>query len=111
MSACYTGEIMYIIYTNDYILAGKDEEELRHIVFDIKQVGLDITEEVDTEESQHKKGGQVYISSVTATTIQPNILKLGLSKSDSNPRTTPALTINILGTCQDSENIRSKISP
>ena len=35
---------MYILHTGDYILAGPDEEELRHIVSDIKMAGLDITE-------------------------------------------------------------------
>ena len=38
------GKSMYILHTGDYILAGPDEEELRHIVSDIKMAGLDITE-------------------------------------------------------------------
>ena len=38
---------MYILYTDDYILAGPYEKYFRHIVVDIKAVGLDITEEVD----------------------------------------------------------------
>ena len=43
----YQAKTMYILYTNDYILAGPYEVKLRHIVVDIKAVGLDITEEGD----------------------------------------------------------------
>ena len=41
----YQGESIYILYTDDNILAGPDEEELRHIVSDIKAAGLETTEE------------------------------------------------------------------
>ena len=40
----YQGESIYILYTDDNILAGPDEEELRHIVAYIKAAGLEITE-------------------------------------------------------------------
>ena len=36
---------MYILYTDDYILAGLDYEEIRQILSDIKAAGLDSTEE------------------------------------------------------------------
>ena len=36
---------MYILCTDDYIMEGPDEEELRQILFDSKTEGLDITEE------------------------------------------------------------------
>ena len=41
----YQIESIYILYTDNYILEGPDEEELRQIVAKIKVVGLDITEE------------------------------------------------------------------
>ena len=41
---------MYILCTDDYIMEGPDEEELRQIVSDIKVTGLDITEEGDIED-------------------------------------------------------------
>ena len=34
---------MYIMYTDDYIISGPYEEELRNILTDIKAEGLDIT--------------------------------------------------------------------
>ena len=46
----YQGESMYILYTDDYILAGPDEEEIRQTIADIKATGLDITEEGDIED-------------------------------------------------------------
>ena len=36
---------MYIMYSDDSILEGPDEEDLWHNVADIKLEGLDITEE------------------------------------------------------------------
>ena len=36
---------MYILYTDEYFMEGPYDEELRHIVADIKETGLDITEE------------------------------------------------------------------
>ena len=35
---------MYILYTDDYILAVTYEEELSHIIASIKAKGLDVTE-------------------------------------------------------------------
>ena len=46
----YQGEIMYILYNADYILAGQDDGELRQIVAEIKMAGLDITEEGNIED-------------------------------------------------------------
>ena len=46
----YQGESIYILYTDDNILAGPDEEEIRQTIADIKATGLDITEEGDIED-------------------------------------------------------------
>jgi hypothetical protein len=46
----YHGKAIYVLYTDDSILAGPDEEELNTIVSRIKAVGLDITEEGDLED-------------------------------------------------------------
>ena len=103
MSTCYTGEIMYIIYTNDYILAGTDEEELRHIVSDIKATGLEITEERYIEDFLVVNLDKVYSETyyMPQTQLINQILSdLGFSHYDATPRTTPVLTKNILGTCQ-----------
>ena len=46
----YKGKAVYMLYTDDSILAGPDEAELRDIVESIKSTGLDITEEGDLED-------------------------------------------------------------
>jgi hypothetical protein len=43
----YHGKAIYVLYTDDSILAGPDEEELNVIIARIKGIGLDITEEGD----------------------------------------------------------------
>ena len=41
----YRGKCMYVLYTDDSILAGPDEQELNDIIADLKGTGLDITDE------------------------------------------------------------------
>ena len=41
----YRGKCMYVLYTDDSILAGPDEQELDDIIADLKGTGLDITDE------------------------------------------------------------------
>jgi hypothetical protein len=48
--AFYHGKAIYVLYTDDSILAGPDEKELYDIVERIKAVGLDITEEGELED-------------------------------------------------------------
>jgi len=46
----FRGKSIYLLYTDDSILAGPDEEELNQIIKDIRGTGLDITEEGDIED-------------------------------------------------------------
>jgi len=46
----YRGNVMYILCTDDSILAGPDKDELKQSIADIKSVGLDVTEEGDIED-------------------------------------------------------------
>jgi len=46
----YRGNVMYVLYTDDSILAGPDKDELKQVIADIKSAGLDVTEEGDTED-------------------------------------------------------------
>jgi hypothetical protein len=41
----YKGRVMYVLYTDDSILAGPDEAELSEVIKQMKGIGLDITEE------------------------------------------------------------------
>ncbi|MFG5627240.1 hypothetical protein ACFJXG_15365, partial [Enterococcus faecalis] len=41
----YKGKTMYVLYTDDSILAGPDDQELDDIIRQIAEAGLDITEE------------------------------------------------------------------
>ena len=93
-------EIIDILYTYYSILAGPEEEELRHIVADIKTAGLDITEEVDIQDFLRfridKVDSETYHLSKTKLTNQI-VSDLELSNYDATSRTTPALTTNKLG--------------
>jgi hypothetical protein len=46
----YRGNVIYLLYTDDSILAGPDEDELNDVVEDIKAAGLDVTDEGDIED-------------------------------------------------------------
>jgi len=46
----YRGNVMYVLYTDDSILAGPDKDELKQVIADIKSAGLDVTEEGDIED-------------------------------------------------------------
>ena len=41
---------MYVLYTDDSILAGPDEREIDDIINDIRSIGLDITDEGDIQD-------------------------------------------------------------
>jgi hypothetical protein len=45
----YRGNVIYLLYTDDSILAGPDEDELNDVE-DIKAAGLDVTDEGDIED-------------------------------------------------------------
>ena len=46
----YRGKTMYLLYTDDSILAGPDKNEIDKIISDIRGAGLDITEEGDIQD-------------------------------------------------------------
>jgi len=46
----YRGTTMYVLYTDDSILAGPNEDEINEIIRDIKAIGLNITEEGDIQD-------------------------------------------------------------
>jgi hypothetical protein len=46
----YQGKTMYVLYTNDFILAGQDEAEIDQIIKEMRQAKLDITIEGDLQD-------------------------------------------------------------
>jgi hypothetical protein len=42
----YKGQVMYVLYTDDSILAGPDEDEITQVIADMRKAKLDITIEV-----------------------------------------------------------------
>ena len=97
---------MYIMFTDGFILLVIYEEELGQIVAEIKAAGLDITEERYVEDFLWVNIGK--LDSETYHMSQPQLINqivsnMGLSKSDANPRTTPAFTTKILVNFQDAE--------
>ena len=46
----YKGKVMYVLYTDDSILAGPDQKEIQNIIKLMKQVKLDVTEEGTLED-------------------------------------------------------------
>jgi hypothetical protein len=47
---CILSRKRHLLYTDDSILAGPDEDELNDVVEDIKAAGLDVTDEGDIED-------------------------------------------------------------
>ena len=87
------------MYTDDYIMSGLYEEELRQIVADINMERSDITEEVEIEDFLRVK---IYkVDSETYHMSQPQLINqivsdLVLSDYDGTLSTTPDLTTNKL---------------
>ncbi len=46
----YKGQVMYILYTDDSILAGPDPKEIDQVIEDMKKAKLDITIEGDLQD-------------------------------------------------------------
>ena len=46
----YRGQTIYMLYTDDSILAGPSEDEINQIIKDIKKTGLDVTDEGDIQD-------------------------------------------------------------
>ena len=46
----YKGSVMYVLYTDDLILAGPDKKEIQKVIQEIKDANLDITKEGDMQD-------------------------------------------------------------
>jgi hypothetical protein len=95
----YRGQSMYVLYTDDSILAGPDEAELNQIIDDMKRVGLKLTVDGDVSDFlgvkiQHESDGTIHL---TQPQIIDNILHdLHLTADNVKTRQTPAAVTTIL---------------
>jgi hypothetical protein len=63
----YKGNILYVLYTDDSIIAGPDKDEIYEIIKKIQKVGLNITVEGDLQDFlginiQREDDGSIYLS-------------------------------------------------
>jgi hypothetical protein len=102
----YRGSVVYLLYTDDSILAGPDQKEINKVIKDLKKAKLDITVEGDIQDflgvniEKHKNG--------TIRLTQPHLIDAVLDDLRMNndqvvPKTIPAKSSEILGRHDDSE--------
>lgn len=102
----YRGSTMYVLYTDDSILAGPDEAEINQIIKEMKKVKLDITVEGGLEDFlginiDRKKDGTIHL---TQPHLIDQILKdLRLEDENVTTKDTPASSSKILRRHTDSE--------
>ena len=95
----YRGNVMYVLYTDDSILAGPDESEIDKVIKDIKQADLDITIEGDLQDFlginiDRKPDGSIHLT-------QPHLIDqiledLRLDADDVKTKSTPAASSKLL---------------
>ena len=95
----YKGRTMYVLYTDDSIIAGPDEKEIKKVINDIKKAKLDITVEGDLQDFlginiERRKDGTIHMT-------QPHLIKqiiedLKLSAGNVKTKTTPASSSKLL---------------
>lgn len=103
----YHGKVMYVLYTDDSILAGPDPDEIDKIIAKMKRAKLDITIEGDLEDFlgvniDRKEDGTIHL---TQPHLIDTILKdLNLLGEKVKPKDTPAASSRILGSHSNSED-------
>ena len=115
----YRGKTLYVLYTDDSLLAGPDVKEIDNIIEELKsKAKLDITVEGDLADFlgvhiDRKKDGSIHLS-------QPHLIEqilkdLRLDGTNAKPRSTPAASSKLLSrhtnsaSFDDSFNYRSVI--
>jgi hypothetical protein len=85
--------MMYVLYTDDSILAGPDQKEIEQAVQQMKEVGLDITIEGDLTDflgvnvDQHEDDGMIHL--MQPHLIQQILKDLRYDTEDITIKTTP----------------------
>jgi hypothetical protein len=102
----YRGKTLYVLYTDDSLLAGPDQNEIDQIIKDLKAADLNITVEGDIQDFlginiDRKSDGTVHL---TQPHLIEQILKdLNLDKPNTVPKETPASSSKLLARHLDSE--------
>jgi Reverse transcriptase (RNA-dependent DNA polymerase) len=102
----YHGKAMYILYTDDSILTGPDEQELDNIVQRMNEIGLKITCDGGIEDFlginiDRKKDGSFVL---TQKRLIDSILKdLGLDRTNVLPKLTPTASSKVLSKHPESD--------
>jgi acid stress-induced BolA-like protein IbaG/YrbA len=103
----YKGTVMYVLYTDDSILAGPDRNDIKQVIKDIQLANLNITVEGDIQDFlginiSRKEDGSIHLS-------QPQLIKgilkdLRLNGNNTKIKTTLSLSSRILTKHEDSED-------
>ena len=102
----YKGNAIYVLYTDDSILAGPDQAELDDIVVQMKSTGLDLTVEGDVADFlgvhiDRREDGTFHLSQPRL--IDSILSDLGLDQPNSTAKGTPAACSKLLSRHLDSE--------
>jgi hypothetical protein len=100
------GNVLYVLYTDDSLLAGPDEKELSKIIEQMKSVGLELTVEGDVSDFLGVKIERLPDGSIKMT--QPHLIDqilsdLRLNGPSVSTKDTPAPISTILGRHLDSD--------
>jgi hypothetical protein len=103
----YRGNVMYVLYTDDSILAGPDLNEIEQAIEDIKKANLDITIEGDLQDFlgvniDRKDDGSIHLT-------QPHLIDqiladLGMTDDNVKTKDTPAASTRILSRHSNSDD-------
>jgi Reverse transcriptase (RNA-dependent DNA polymerase) len=102
----YKGTVMYVLYTDDSVIAGPNKAEIEGVIEDIRRAKLDITIEGDIQDFlginiDRKEDGTIHL---TQPHLIDGILKdLRLDGPDVKIKSTPAKSSDILRRHQGSE--------
>ena len=95
----YKGNAIYVLYTDDSILVGPDQQELDNILEEIKSTGLDITSEDGIEDFlgvniDHHSDGTIHLTQKRL--IQSILDDLGLNSPNVKCHSTPMASSKLL---------------
>jgi hypothetical protein len=102
----YKGNVIYVLYTDDSILAGPNQEEIDRVIEQIKAAGLDITVEGDVQDFLGVHITRMADGKINFT--QPHLIdkilkELGLDGEDVKHTDTPARSSVLISRHTDSE--------
>ena len=103
----YRGRTMYVLYTDDSLLAGPCQKEIDQIVKDLKRANLNITDEGNIEDFL---GINISLKKdKTVTLTQPHLIDqiledLNMKNDNVKVKDTPAISSRILGRAEDQDD-------